>query len=112
VTVPGKPTKPTFNKPGKPIFKPTGSGQTATITPGHGSTSSNHPATSAAISHHATEQSPTTTPPTGHAAATYPSRTLPQTGDHQSADIIVAGLALLLASLTGGFLSLRNRKHQ
>jgi len=122
VTVPGKPTKPTLNKPGKPVHKPTGSkptgstqtgGQTAAITPsGQGSGTASHPATSAAINHHATGQSPTTTAPTaGHAAATYPSSTLPQTGDHQSAGILVAGLALLLASLTGGFLSLRDRKH-
>lgn len=116
VTVPGKPIKPTVNKPVKPIHKPTTStqvgGQTAAITPGHGSTSSSNPGTSAAINHHTTGQSPTTTTPaTGHAAATYPSTTLPQTGDHQSSGIIVAGLALLLASLTGGFLSLRDRKH-
>ncbi|MFD1455929.1 Ig-like domain-containing protein [Levilactobacillus lanxiensis] len=117
VTVPGKPTKPTFNKPGKPVHKPTTStqsgGQTAAITPsGQGSGTASHPTTSAAINNHATGQSPTTTTPAAsHAAATYPSTTLPQTGDHQSAGIIVAGLALLLTSLTGGFLSLRDRKH-
>jgi len=116
VTVPGKPTKPTFNKPGKPVHKPTTStqtgGQTAAITPsGQGSGTASHPTTSAAINHHATGQSPTTTTPAaGQHTATYPSTTLPQTGDHQSSGIIVAGLALLLASLTGGFLSLRDRK--
>ena len=116
VTVPGKPTKPTFNKPGKPILKPTGGtqtgGQTATITPGDGSSNANPPVTSAAINQHATGQSPTTSPAAGHAPATYPSTALPQTGDHRSAGIIVAGLALLLVSLTGGILSLRNRKPQ
>jgi len=122
VTVPGKPTKPTFNKPGKPIHKPTGSkptgsaqvgGQTAAITPsGSGSATTSHPTTSTAINHHATGQSPTATAPaSGHSTATYPASTLPQTGDHQSAGIIVAGLTLLLTSLTGGFLSLRDRKH-
>jgi len=115
VTVPGKPTKPTFNKPGKPILKPTGGtqtgGQTATITPGDGSSNANPPVTSAAINQHATGQSPTTSPAAGHAPATYPSTTLPQTGDRQSAGILVAGLALLLASLTGSFLSLRDCKH-
>ncbi|MFD1455928.1 Ig-like domain-containing protein [Levilactobacillus lanxiensis] len=109
VTVPGKPTKPTFNKPGKPIFKPTGGTQTVAITPGHGSPSSDH---SAAIDHHATGQSPTTPPTTGHVAATYPSTTLPQTSDRKSTGILVAGLTLLLASLTGGALSLRNCKRR
>ena len=116
VTVPGKPTKPTFNQPGKPILKPTGGtqtgGQTATITSGHGSSNANPPATNTASNHHATGQSPTMTPAAGHAAATYPATTLPQTGDHQSAGSLVAGLALLLTSLTGGVLSLRNRQHQ
>ncbi|WP_125581843.1 LPXTG cell wall anchor domain-containing protein [Levilactobacillus cerevisiae] len=89
-------------------------GQSATIAPTGGSqsgTSGTNGSTAGtqAAGTTSASQSATANPVATGSAANKPG-TLPQTNDHQSNGVVLAGTVLLLTSLLGGFLGLRDRK--